>query len=81
MKKILEVCFWIALAVFMLLGAAVVFWQLVGVIFVQPTWVTVPSKTLSTVAFSASTACALFAFVLQYFMSSLKDDGVVEDEI
>lgn len=81
MKRVLEVCFWITLAVFMLLGAVVVFWQLIGVIFIQPTWVTFPSKTLSTVAFSASTACALFAFVLQYFSSSLKDEGVVEDEI
>lgn len=70
MKKLIAALFWISLAAFMLLGAIVVFGQLLGAIVQQPAWMLALDETPSTLAFVMSTICALSAFVLQYLPKS-----------
>lgn len=80
MKKFLEIGFWVTLVAFLALGAAVVFGQLIGVFALSPALVVGSSEVLSAWAFSLSTACAVFAFALQYFVKKPAGDDEGETE-
>lgn len=66
MRKILELLFWGCLAAFLVLGAVVVFGQILGVLASSGAIVKGVSDRFSDLAFALSTACAAAAFGLRY---------------
>ncbi len=74
MKRILEILFWITLAAFLVSGAVVVFGQMAGVLLLNGDIVAGVDAAFSDLTFSLATACALIAFILQYFKRTA-DDG------
>ena len=67
MKRILEILFWITLVAFLVCGAVVVFGQLAGILLLNGGIVAGVDAAFADLAFSLATACALTAFILQYF--------------
>ncbi|GAA3294212.1 hypothetical protein ACFFON_11775 [Arthrobacter citreus] len=79
MKRLLEIFFWITLAAFLVSGAIVVFGQMAGVLLLNGDIVAGVDAVFADLTFSLATACALIAFILQYFKRTA-DDGAADGE-
>ncbi|WAP52454.1 hypothetical protein OL239_04105 [Arthrobacter sp. ATA002] len=75
MKRLLEILFWITLAAFLVSGAIVVFGQMAGVLLLNGNIVAGVDAAFADLTFSLATACALIAFILQYFKRTADDDA------
>ena len=75
MKRLLEILFWITLAAFLVSGAIIVFGQMAGILLLNGNIVVGADTAFADVAFSLATACALIAFILQYFKRTADDDA------